>query len=67
MRAAEKLGLTKEIFKKLYEEYDGFNYQFNKNHPSYDGKENFWNFLNKGSNDLAKSNPDLIRDIIDRG
>ena len=45
MRAIDKIGLTKEVFKAMYKEYGGFNDQFNKNHPEHGKEESFLSFL----------------------
>lgn len=67
MRAIEAMGITKEVFKEMYNEYSGFNNTFNKNHPSYGENENFLDFLNAGSQLLVKENADLVADIMQRG
>lgn len=67
MRTIEALGITEEVFKKMYDEYSGFNNTFNRNHPSYDEGEGFLTFLNAGSKKLVKENTDLVVDIILRG
>lgn len=67
MRVIEKLGLTREKFKIIYDENGGFNNQFNKNHPTYGIGEKFLSFLNAGSKHLAESETELIKDIINRG
>lgn len=67
MRTIEALGITEEVFKKMYDEYSGFNNTFNRNHPSYDEGEEFLTFLNAGSRKLVDENADLVVDIIQRG
>lgn len=67
MRAIEKLGLTRESFGKMYDEYEGFNSQFNKNHPEHDQEETFFAFLKKGSESLVNEEAELVVDIINRG
>lgn len=67
MRTIEALGITEEVFKKMYQEYSGFDNTFNKNHPSHDEGEEFLNFLNAGSKKLVNENVDLVVDIIQRG
>lgn len=67
MRTIEAMGITEEVFEKMYNEYSGFNNIFNKNHPSYDEGEEFLNFLNAGSRKLVDENADLVVDIIQRG
>lgn len=67
MRTIETLGITEEVFKKMYDEYSGFNNTFNRNHPSYGEGEEFLTFLNAGSRKLVDENADLVVDIIQRG
>lgn len=67
IRAIEKLGLTREAFKELYDEFDGFNSQFNKNHPEHGKEETFLTFLRNGSISLVADEGDLVTDIISRG
>ena len=67
MRAIEKIGLTKEAFKAMYEEYGGFNNHFNKNHPEHGKEESFLSFLIDGSKSLADEETELVVDIINRG
>lgn len=64
MRAIEQIGLTKEAFKELYEQYNGFDDQFNKNHPTYNSDESFMQFLSAGSRKLISEDKDLVKDII---
>ena len=53
MRAIEKIGLTKEVFKAMYEEY---------------GKEEtFLSFLKNGSESLVNEETELVVDIINKG
>lgn len=66
MRTIEALGLTKEVFKKMYDEYSGFNNAFNKNHLSYKDQEKFLTFLKEGSIHLINENNNLVTDIIQR-
>lgn len=67
MRTIEALGITEEEFKKMYDEYNGFNDTFNKNHPSYGQGEDFLIFLKEGSEKLINENRDLVVDIIQKG
>lgn len=67
MRTIEALGITKEEFKKMYDEHSGFNNTFNRNHPSCSEEENFFDFLNSGSKKLVEEHADLVRDIIQKG
>lgn len=64
MKAIEKIGLTKDAFKDLYESFDGFNDQFNKNHPSYEGCESFMSFLSMGCDKLINENKAVVDDIV---
>ena len=67
MRAIEKIGLTKEVFKAMYEEYGGFNSQLNKNHPEHGKEETFLSFLKNGSESLVNEETELVVDIINKG
>lgn len=67
MRAIEKIGITQEVFRTIYEEYGGFNSQFNKNHPEHGKEETFLSFLKNGSRSLADDESELVTDIINRG
>lgn len=67
MRTIEAMGITEEVFKKMYDDYSGFNSIFNRNHPSYGENDNFLDFLNAGSRKLVDENADLVVDIIQRG
>ena len=60
----EELGITPEVFKKMYDENNGFNNQFNKNHPSHSENETFLSFLLQGSERLVKENESIVLDII---
>ena len=64
LKAIEEIGITKEKFHEIYEENAGFNFNFNKNHPSYDCDECYTNFLAEGSKNLIKEHKDLIKGII---
>ena len=64
MRTIEALGLTKEEFKKMYEDCNGFNNTFNKNHPSYGQDESYLAFLKAGSEKIVTENAELVKDII---
>ena len=67
MRVIDELGITKEKFKTLYNERQGFNDISYKNHPAYDKSEAFLTFLKSGSQRLVRENKALIIDIISRG
>lgn len=67
MRVIDELGITEKKFKALYDERQGFNDIFNKNHPGYDKSEAFLTFLKLGSQSLVRENKALIIDIISRG
>lgn len=67
MRAIEKTGLTREAFKTMYEEYNGFNSQANKKHLEHGEEESFLSFLIDGSKCLANEETDLVVDIINGG
>ena len=64
MKTIEALGITEEVFKKMYEDYDGFNGTFNKNSPIYEEGEDFYSFLRSGSESLVKENKKIVNDII---
>lgn len=66
MRTIEALGLSKEEFKKMYDDHNGFNNTFNKNHPSYGQDENYLAFLKTGSEKIVNENAELVKDIIKR-
>ena len=52
MRAIERLGITKDIFKKMYEDNKGFNHRFNRNHPSHSEGEDFYSYINAGNRQI---------------
>lgn len=54
--ALEELGVTREQFNKMYDEYDGFNTSFNSNPPVRDEGETVYAFLQKGAESLAEPN-----------
>lgn len=66
MSAMERLGITREAFKAMYDEYNGFNDNFNKNHPEHNKGETYLTFLKNGSLSLVDKEPELVEDIINR-
>ncbi len=64
MKAIERLGITRENFHDTYEEKQGFNSEFNKNHPSYECGESCLSFIKSGGKKLINENPDIIADIL---
>lgn len=64
MKAIERLGITKESFHEIYEAKNGFNSEFNKNHPGYEKDESCLTFMNCGVDTLLVENEDIVNDII---
>ena len=55
-------GMTCEEFCQLYQECDGFNGEFYKNHPILEEGEPFIDFLKKGSESLKSR--EMIKNIL---
>ena len=53
-------GIAKEEFHKLYIENNGFNEEFNKNHPAYKNNEDFFDFSLSGAQSLTKEELALV-------
>ena len=64
MKTIEQLGISEEVFKKMYDDYKGFNGTFNKNSPIYEDGEDFYSFLKLGSESLVEENKEVVDDII---
>lgn len=64
MKAIERLGITKEKFHTVFEEKQGFNSEFNRNHPSYESGESCLSFMKSGACKLIAENGDVVNDII---
>lgn len=65
--ALEELGMTREQFNEMYDEYGGFNSSFNRNAPVRDEGETVYAFLQKGAESLVKQNADIVRSIAEEG
>lgn len=64
MKTIEQLGISEKVFKKMYDDYKGFNGAFNKNSPIYEEGEDFYSFLKSGSESLVEENKKVVDDII---
>ena len=64
MKAIERLGITRESFHSTFEEKNGFNSEFNRNHPGYEKDESYLSFVNCGVDKLLIENDDVVDDIV---
>lgn len=65
--AIEELGLTRDKYEEMYNQYGGFNTNFNKNAPSRNEGETVYAFLKRGAESLVKENADIVNGIAEEG
>lgn len=56
--------ITQDEFKQLYDQFNGFDNIFNKNHPGYEDSEDGFDFILAGSKSIVDENNELIKSIL---
>ena len=62
MAVMERIGVNREKFRKIYEENNGFNSEFNRNAPVQE--KSFLVFINSGAKKLNEEQEEFVKNII---
>ena len=67
MSAIDEIGLSKDMFHKLYTSNHGFSGRYNANHPLREEEETAYSFVRKGAEKLIAENMDIVNAITEAG